>query len=90
MPSPEENQQLSVQISLAELKQALNYLQRDITDIKSAYVSEVARIKDKVEAHQTALDRLDGSFKIIARSQTILYIVFGAGFVAGIYTALHH
>lgn len=86
---PEEPQPWAVQVSLAEIKRSMEYLQRDLTEIKSQYITEVQRVKDRVDAHQTALDRMDGALRIIARAQTILYFVFFAGFAFGIYAALH-
>lgn len=79
----------SIQVSLAEIKNTLVFVQRDIADIKTSGSQNSKDIGLKVQDLQSWRDRMDGSLKTLARAQAILYGVFIIGMGLGLFDAFN-
>ncbi len=88
--APEPIDSIDVRIVLAEIKQSMSYMSRDINDLKLNQAKQIDRLGEKLGALEAWRERTDASIKILSRAQSILYIVFTAGFVLGAYISLVH
>ena len=76
-------------VVLAEIKQAMIYLSRDVNELKVNQAKVIDKIVGDVEQLKAWRERTDSVVKILSRAQALLYIVFSAGFVMGVYISLH-
>src|ERR1700757_1490105 len=81
----EERDRDNYDVVLAEIKQAMIYLSRDVNELKVNQAKVIDKIVGDVEQLKAWRERTDSVVKILSRAQALLYIVFSAGFVMGVY-----
>ncbi len=78
---------VAVQVSLARIEETLKFLQRDLSDIRVHGTETSQQMAVRVAGLERWRDQADGALKILARAQSILYVVFIVGFVLGVFDA---
>ncbi len=90
MAPPDPTADIDTRIVLAEIKQSMQYMSRDINDLKVNQAKQIDRLGEKLSVIEAWRERTDASVKILSRAQSVLYVVFTAGFVLGAYVVVHH